>query len=224
MQTKSLLSRNLGVVSALGASISIASFAQPTLAASIFDFSKNPQENFASDSFTSAGVTATLSNSNSTGASNNNTLQSNSLGLCGFARVGISLGRCGYGSADPTGGISAFQTKFNRNVIVKSIQVTDFSSNFLSSGKLEISTDNINFTPFTFTGTTTLNLGGIHVAAHQALYHRTSGVFSGINKTGIIRFNNLSVHEVPGPLGILGVTAAFGWSRKLKKKAKLVNV
>jgi len=223
MLAKSLV-RNLGVLSSLGATLSIASFAQPVMAASIFDFSKNPTVNIATESFTSAGVTATLSNSNSTGAANNNTLNFNSLGLCGFARVGTSTGRCGYGSTVPTGGISAFQTKFNRNVIVKSIDVTDFSSTFLSSGQLEISTDNINFTPFTFTGNTTLDLGDIHVAAHQVLYHRTSGVFSQTNQTGIIRFNNLSVHEVPGPLGILGVTAAFGWSRKLKKKAKLVNV
>jgi hypothetical protein len=144
--------------------------------------------------------------------------------LCGFARVGISLGRCGYGSSDQTGGITAFQTTFNHDVIVNSIQVTDFSSNFLSSGTLEISTDNINFTPFTFSGTTTLSLGGISVAANQSLFHRTSGVFSTANQTGIIRLNNLTVEKVPGPLGILGLSAAFGWSRKLRKKAKTVNI
>jgi hypothetical protein len=224
MEFRYLLFSRLATLGALGTTISIASFAQPVMAASIFNFSKTPRVNLASETFTDAGVALTLSNSNSTGQFNNNTLNFNAVGLCAFARVGISRGRCGYGNGDPTGTISAFQTTFNHDVFVKSIQVSDFSSNFISSGTLEISTDNINFTPFTFSGATTLVLGDILLAANQSLYHRTSAVFSKANQTAIIRFNNLTVHKVPGPLGVLGVTVAFGWSRKLKKRVKLTTV
>lgn len=42
--------------------------------------------------------------------------------------------------------------------------------------------------------------------------------FSGFDNQGEWFVDNVSVHEVPGPLPVLGVAAAFGYSRKLRSR------
>lgn len=189
-------------------------------AATIFDFTKNSAINSPSESFTSGDVTLTLQNSNSSGELNNNTLNFNKNGLCAFAAVGTSEGRCGYGSADPNGGITEFQAVFNKSVLVNSYEVTDFSSSFLNSVFFEVSLDNNPLPPFSITSTGTVIVGGLPVQANQAVFIRTSGNFSTLNETGIVRINSLNVTDVPGPLGVMGVASAIAWSKQLKKRTK----
>lgn len=210
--------KQLSASAALGLAVTTASFGGSANAATIFDFSK-PATNSASEPFIAGGITLTLQNSNSTGELNNNTLNFNNNGLCAFAAVGISTGRCGYGSAVPTGGITAFEAVFNKPVAVNSFQVTDFSD-LLSSASFEVSLDNNTFTAFPITSAGTVSLGGVVLPANQTVFIRTSAAFSDANQTGVVRINNLNVTEVPGPLGIMGLAGAIGWSKQLKKRTK----
>lgn len=191
----------------------------PAKSAVVFDFSSNPATNFSSKVYSSSGIDLSISNSNSTGALNNNTFNTNSSGLCAWASVGTSAGRCGYGNTDPTGGISSFQASFSKSVILNSFNVTYFPSHVINQGNIEVSFDNINFMPASsFTSTGTESLSGFEIAANQNFFIKTSANFTTANQTGIFRINNLNVTDVPGPLSILGLGAALGWSRKIKKK------
>lgn len=207
----------------LGALAVVALSADPSQAAVIFDVSSNPAQNLTSAVFTSGGIDLTINNSNATGSTNPGTINFNSAGLCAFAAVGISQGRCGYGNGLQSGGITSFQLSFNKPVFLNSFEVTDFSNLVLSSGLIEVSTDNSFFVPFLVDANGTIPLGGIEVAANETIFVRTSGTFSTNDPTGLIRVNNLNVAEVPGPLGVLGLGAAFGLSRQLKKKTSSYN-
>jgi hypothetical protein len=185
-------------------------------AAVIFDFTSENPINSQSKSFSAGGINLTANNSNSTGT-NPGTLNTNNKGLCAFASVGSSTGRCGYGT-DPASGVSAFEFSFDRSVFLNTLDISDFSSSFISAGQIKFSPDNINFIPLNFTGLGTLNLGGIELAANQTFFVQTSATFSGENETGLFRINNLNVTDVPGPIGFMGFGAALGWSRQIKKK------
>jgi hypothetical protein len=211
--------KQLSTSAALGLAVTAASFGGSASAATIFNFSKSPT-NSPSEPFVSDGITLTLQNSNSSGELNNNTLNFNNAGLCAFAAVGTSTGRCGYGAADPSGGITAFQAVFNKPVAINSFEVTDFSNLLLSSASFEVSLDNITFTPFSITSTGTVSLGGVELPANQTIFIKTSGIFSTANESGLVRINSFNVTEVPGPLGIMGLAGAIGWSKQLKKRTK----
>jgi len=212
--------KQLSSSAALGLAVTVASFGGSANAATIFNFSKTPALNSTSEPFVSNGITLTLQNSNSSGELNNNTLNFNNAGLCAFAAVGTSSGRCGYGAGVPSGGITAFQAVFSKPVAINSFEVSDFSDLLLSSALFEVSLDNTTFTPFSFTSTGTVSLGGVVVQANQTIFIKTSGIFSTPNQSGLLRINNLNVTEVPGPLGIMGLAGAIGWSKQLKKRTK----
>lgn len=189
--------------------------------AAVFDFS-SASTNSSIKTLLDSGVTLTTSNSNSTGT-NPNTVNTNPLGLCAWTKVGTSnggLGRCGYGTGDPNAGVSSFEFKFDKPVTLNSLEISQFESPDISLGTIGFSTDNINFTNLSF-NSTGVKPFSFNAMANQTIYVRTSATFGQGSDTGIFRVNNLNATEVPGPLPILGVGAAFSMSRKMRKLSNI---
>jgi hypothetical protein len=189
--------------------------------AAVFNFTSPPTGNASIKSFLDSGITLTASNSNSTGSdpANLNTLNNTGQGFCAWAKVGTTnggLGRCGYGPTDPNGGVSSYQFAFDKPVSFNSFNVSNFESPEISSGTIGFSTDNVNFTDVLFnsTGNKAISFSAL---AGQPVFVRTSATFGPGSDTGIFRLGSLDVTEVPGPLPIMGVGAAFSMSRKMRR-------
>lgn len=185
-------------------------------AISIFNTTSGSSTNNTSLSFTSGGLTLTASNSNSTG-NKPGTINTTPAGLCAFTAVGTpAVGRCGYGT-NPSSGVSEFQLIFNAPVNIQSFNVNSFETANITQGTVGFSLDGVNYTSFNFNsnGSVATNFSA---GAGQSIFVQTSATFSNSLNTGLFRINSFTVEEVPGPLPILGAAAAFGWSRKLKRK------
>jgi hypothetical protein len=165
-----------------------------------------------------------VSGSNSTGETNNGTVNTNNNGLCVWSRVGLSdgIGRCGYGGADPNGGISRLQFSFNQPVRFNSFDVTGFDSPYLSSGTIGFSLDNVNFTTLEFTGNGPQSIS-FEAMAGQTVYIQTTGVTATIEQTGVFRINQLNVTKVPAPLPLLSLGLAFRHTQKLQCLSHRLN-
>lgn len=208
-------------------------YAAPARAVSgSFNFSINPEENFSTKDFnsTTGGFTTTVSDP-VTGAFEPAAggLNATSQGLCAWSYTGTTGGRCGYNVSDgaSTGsGLTGFTLSFNQFVYLDSIQISQFAP---STGTTALSNATINFynpssgqtAAFSITGpNTTYNFSTLFgVSAGTELFVTTDALTAASNG-GVFRIQSLSVSDVPGPLPLLGVGAAFGWSRKLRKKIK----
>ncbi len=204
------------------AGLALASFSSLLLesrsaSAKVFVTTSPSSTNQSSAPFTSNGVTLTISNSNSTG-NNPNTVNTNPTGLCAWTAVGTSaVGRCGYGTS-ASAGVSAFQLSFSAPVTLSSFRIAGFESANISQGSLGFSLDNSNFTDFTFSsdGDVAVNFAA---GQNQPIFLRTSATFNAGADTGIFRISQFTTQEsAPAPLSILGAAAAFGWSRRIKRK------
>jgi hypothetical protein len=196
--------------------------------AAVFDLTSASSINAASIVVLDSGLTLTVDNSNSTGL-NPNTINTNTPGLCAFAATGTSgVGRCGYGDANGVG-ISSFQMSFDKPVSFNSFDISDYDAGNgttnMSEGKISFSLDNINFTDFTFSSTGTKSLPSLfqNLTANQTIYVKTEATFATSQNTGNFRINNINATEVPGPLPILGVSAAFSMSRKFRRLSAKTN-
>lgn len=200
------------------ASLSLLVIDGKAASAATFDFSSASSINSSSVSKSVGGFTLTAFDSNSIG-NNPNTINTNPLGLCAWAAVGTSgFGRCGYGNS-PGNRISAFKLSFNEPAVLQSFRIRQFDPVATSEGTVAFSLDNVTFSEFDFTnnGIVATNFS---VGANQPIFVKTSATFTPANttNTGIYRIDDFEAQSVPGPLPILGAAAAFGWSRKLKRK------
>ncbi|MEB3334203.1 MAG: hypothetical protein VKP70_04390 [Cyanobacteriota bacterium] len=207
----------------VGAGLACWLFPIPALAAS-FDFSSDPATNTPIKTFVDQGLTLTVGGSNSTGELNNGTVNTNNNGLCMWSRVGLSdgVGRCGFGGADPNGGISRLQFTFDQPVRINSFAVTGFDSPYISSGTIGFSLDNTNFTTLQFTGNGPQTIS-FEAQAGQTIYILTSAVTSTAEQTGVFRINQLNVSQVPAPLPLLGLGLAFSQTHKLQRLSHRLN-
>lgn len=188
----------------------------------IFDVQKNPEVNQPTFSFTESGVTLNVSNPSGT-SSGFTTLNSSSSGLCAFADIGTTASRCNYGP-DGTAGNPGVDEKFNGFTLTfdKPGQLNSVLASLLSA----VSSPSITFTAGTQTQTFTNFTQGqtltfaspLSLAAGESVFVTSSGTGTGANGSGAFRINSINYTEVPGPLGYLGIAAAFGYSRKLKAK------
>lgn len=186
--------------------------------AAVFDFTSAVSTNSSIKTLLDSGMTLTTSNSNSTGT-NPNTVNTNPMGLCAWTKVGTTnggLGRCGYGTGNPNAGISSFEFKFDKPVVLNSLEISQFDAPNIGLGTIGFSTDNINFTNLSF-NSTGVKPFSFKAMANQPIFVRTSAEFGPNSDTGIFRIGRLNTTEVPGPLPILGVGAAFSMSRKLRQ-------
>jgi hypothetical protein len=197
-----------------------------------FNFSIDPEVNFSSRAFNSStgGFTATVSSPVASGFQPaTGGLNASSQGLCAWSSTGTTAGRCGYnvaGGAPSGSGLRGFTLSFNQFVFLDSFQISQFAP---STGATPVNNASMNFHSSSSGQTVAFNITGpgttytfstpLSVAAGADLFITTSGLTSSSNG-GVFRMQSLSVSDVPGPLPLLGVGAAFGWSRKLRRKMK----
>jgi hypothetical protein len=176
--------------------------------------------NSSQASFMSVGdinVKLTIFDSNSVGSRNNSTVNFNNMyGLCAWTSVGTTgFGRCGYG-VDPAGSVSAFTFRFDEDVVIRSFNVSSFSSQELSQGTVRFSRDQQTFVDVSFSSPGEQSLD-FHAPANQAIRVSSSGIFAPGNpySTGLIRIDTLNVTPVPAPMAASGPAALYYFSRKL---------
>lgn len=209
----------LALVATLSANPGTAALAVQTV---VFDVTKNPEVNQSTFSFTQSGVTLDVTNPLGTVAGFT-TLNSASSGLCAFADIGSTASRCNYGPGGSAGNpgvdekFNGFTLSFNKPGELNSVLASLLSA---------VSSPSITFTAGTqaqtfsnFTQGQTLNFTTpFSLAAGESIIVTTSGSGTGGNGSGAFRINNVNFTEVPGPIGYLGVAAAFRYSRKIKSK------
>lgn len=153
-------------------------------------------------------------------------VNTNSDGLCAWAKVGTTGGRCGFNtSAGFTGQtLTQLQGTFNKTVILNSFIIGAFSSGNIGttltfqSGAFSETFTIVNSAPTTYNFTIPNK-----IAAGDTLDIISTGNNTTGTNGGFFRIRSLDVTDVPGPLPLLGGAAAFGWSRKLRKKTKVAR-
>lgn len=206
----------------------LASSPAQAFTAASFNFSTDPEENFSSKPFTSdiGDLIATVSDP-ITGSfvPASGGLNASPLGLCAWARVGTVAGRCGYNvvnGATEGSGLTGFKLTFSNtkenNLFLRSFNISQFAPSTLIGSSLTFSSGTSSQT-FAITGSNTSYsfLDPFVVAPNKQVIVTSSG-FSTTDNGGTFRIESLNVEDVPGPLPLLGLGAAFGFSRKLKRK------
>lgn len=141
---------------------------------------------------------------------------SSSQGLCLYAQSQDGTPRCGGSGSVPTPFTYDFiEMTSNRDIfftggIVKQITGTANAVNISSSiGGPVLASIPASQTPFSFSP--------IFVSSSQSVFFSGSGINTST------RLESFSFEEVPGPLPLLGAAAAFGTSRRIRKKLKSLS-
>jgi len=206
----------------LAASASIAAVAAPEKAHAAFNFSNVPAVNANSQTFTDAGISLTVDNpvTGFTGGGVN----TNASGLCAWLQNSSNLGmpgkRCGYvdGTSAQSATLTGLTFTFDQRVRLKSF---DFSSLSGTSSATLTFSQGSKSAAFTVSGTVPSPRTfspAFTVEANTPLTLTSSGVVSTTTISGEMRINGLEVEAVPGPLPLFGAAAAFGWSRRLRRR------
>jgi hypothetical protein len=156
-------------------------------------------------------------------------IRQNSMGVCVWAKVGNSdtTGRCNvnpfnnvnYVGAELTGLTGVVdQASWLKSFTIGQFQETSTISNATINFKL----GGTIIQSFNITGVDTYTFSSpILLAAGQNLEIITSGVSSDSVNGSAIRISTFDIDAtVPGPLPLLGASAAFGWSRKIRRQIK----
>jgi hypothetical protein len=129
--------------------------------------------------------------------------------------VGATNGS-GFSGAELTG----FTGVFNRDTVLRSFTIGQFApAAFITGAQIKFKVgatvlETVNPTAAGFFNLTT----PITLAAGQNLEIITSGS-SSANNGAVIRISSFEADaSVPGPLPLLGASAAFGWSRQLRRR------
>ena len=154
-------------------------------------------------------------------------IRQNPLGVCVWAKIGDTNGRCNVNPGSDPGFVGAqlsgLTGTVNQSSVLKSFTVGQFQ---------ELSSISNATIAFRLGGTIiqSLNINGtglypltspILLAAGQNLEIITSGVSSDSVNGSAIRISTFDIDAaVPGPLPLLGASAAFGWSRKIRRQIK----
>ena len=211
-----------------GAAAALSLVANPAQAVQSVSFSTTTTdvENNTSKSFSStpSGVTFTVTNPSPV-FSTVGGVNTNSQGLCAWAQVGTTGGRCNFNVNDGFSGqsLTQLQGTFDKRVILTSFTIGAFSAGNsgttlkFESGTLSEMFTIANTSPATYNFTTPFE-----IAEGDTLDIISTGSNTTGTNGGFFRISSLEVNDVPGPLPLLGGAAAFGWSRKLRKKTKVV--
>ena len=200
---------------------------QSNALAASFSFVSPTDTSATSASVSANGTTFTLSNPQWTGGVTNG-IRRGTAGVCAWAVVGTlaNSGRCdvnvgatngsGFSGAELTG----FTGVFNRDTVLRSFTIGQFApAAFITGAQIKFKVgatvlETVNPTAAGFFNLTT----PITLAAGQNLEIITSGSSSAPNGA-VIRISSFEADaSVPGPLPLLGASAAFGWSRQLRRR------
>jgi hypothetical protein len=197
---------------------SVASFttfvAVPAHATIVVDLTGQSGTSVGSRSFTEGDLTVTFGPSLS---SPQIVTASSAQGLCLFANSSDGTIRCGVsGTSEQPSEYNFLQLTSNRDIFLTGGSVNQIltalggNSNSISITS-SIGGSELASVPNTLGAFSTTPL---FVSASQPLF------FTGEGLNTATRLNNFTFEEVPGPLPVLGAAAAFGASRRIRKKIK----
>jgi hypothetical protein len=196
--------------------------------AATFDFRVPLNASSSSKGVTVEGSTFTLSNPLWTSTTSiTNGIRQNPLGVCVWASVGTADGRCNVNPLDSSGNVGAKLSGLSGSVsktsYLKSFTIGQYAGT-ISNAAIQFKLGNtvLETLSINSSGTKTLPTP-ILLAAGQSLQILTFGDGANPNDTAgsSIRISTFDIDAaVPGPLPLLGASAAFGWSRKLRRLVK----
>lgn len=219
MQTMNF--KRISTLVVAGVAILATQAAQPARAI-VFDFTSNPAGNATTFTYQSTppGINLDVFTPSTFGTPLPTTFNSTPVGLCAWAVVGSSGGRCGY-NLDPSQGINGFKIKFDQAVTIYSfLLASDPGVQNIDSATVGFSLDNVTFNSSPIfsdsdKGTLISLLTPFNAPANTDIFVKTTATLKIGFDSGVIRLATL---QVPGPLPVLGAAAALGWSRKLRKR------
>ena len=200
---------------------------QSNALAASFSFVSPTDTSSTSAAATVGGTTFTLSSPQWSGGVPNGIRQGPN-GVCAWAVVGTEAnsGRCDVNVGSTTGSgfsgseLTGFTGVFNQSTVLRSITIGQYApGGQISNAQIQFKVggtvlETLNPTAAGFFNLTT----PITLAAGQNLEIVTSGTSSAANGA-VIRISSFDADvSVPGPLPLLGASAAFGWSRQLRRR------
>jgi hypothetical protein len=158
-------------------------------------------------------IILTLSNPQGTNLPTSS-INRNIAGLCAYADVGTSGGRCALTSGS-NAVLNGFSLSFDKSVFLRQFDIAGLAN--VTSGSIAFGANQFNFT----SGGTQTFVTPFLVSAGSTIFVTTTAVTPG-PQGGVFRLANLQVAfapaAVPGPLPLLGAGAAFAYSRKLRTR------
>jgi hypothetical protein len=198
---------------------------QSNALAASFSFTSPTDTSASSASASADGATFTLSNPQWTGGVVNG-IRRGTRGVCAWAVVGTSpdSGRCDVNVNDGFSGaqLTGFTGVFDRPTVLRSITIGQYAPpGQISNALIQFKVGSTVLATVSPTAAGFFNLTTpITLAAGQNLEIITSGSSSASNGA-VIRISSFDADvSVPGPLPLLGASAAFGWSRQLRRRIK----
>ena len=201
---------------------------QSNALAASFSFVSPTDTSVPSASRTVGDTTFTLSSPQWTGGVTNG-IRLGTGGVCAWAIVGTlaNSGRCDV-NVGATGGsgfsgaqLTGFTGVFDRDTVLRSINIGQFApAASITNAQIQFKINGSVLATLSPTAAGFFNLPTpITLAAGQNLEIITSGS-SSANNGAVIRISSFDADDVPapGPLPVLGASAAFGWSRKLRRR------
>ncbi|MFN5161233.1 MAG: hypothetical protein ACK5IA_05020 [Cyanobacteriota bacterium] len=212
----------------LGTSLTLLAGQAAEARTAVIKFTSNPRTTTSSRDFTDNGITVTadepvganLDRNAGFGSGGINTDLKN--GICSYLKSGDPA-KCQYG-ADGGVYLYGYTLTVDTSVEFRSFNIT--RGRGLSSGTITFSAPGVSDQTFSFenpsgTGQNTFPkvfAPGFFVNAFVPVTVRTTGVVISDPEGGSFRINNLEIAEVPAPLPLLGAAAAFGWSRRMRRR------
>jgi hypothetical protein len=190
---------------------SIVTFApSPAQATIVVDLTGQLGTSVGPRSFTEGDLTVTFGTSSS---SPQTVTASSAQGLCLFANSSDGTPRCGIaGTSEQPSEYNFLQLISNRDIFLTGGFVNQIN-NIAGSNGISITSfiggPDLAIIPNALGSFTTTSL---FVSASQPLF------FTGDGLNTATRLSNFTFEEVPGPLPVLGAAAAFGASRRIRKK------
>jgi len=196
---------------------------QSNALAASFSFVSPTDTSATSAAATVGGTTFTLSSPQWTGGVPNGIRQGPN-GVCAWAVVGTEAGsgRCDANVANRFSGaqLTGFSGVFNQSTVLRSITLGQYApAGQISNAQIQFKVGGTVLETLTPTAAGFFNLTTpITLAAGQNLEIVTSGTSTAANGA-VIRISSFDADvSVPGPLPLLGASAAFGWSRQLRRR------
>ncbi|MFN5696759.1 MAG: hypothetical protein ACK486_06975, partial [Cyanobacteriota bacterium] len=212
----------------LGTSLTLLAGQAAEARTAVIKFTSDPRTTTSTRDFTDNGITVTADNAVGNnlgtdagfGSGGINTDLKN--GLCSYLKSG-NPAKCQYG---PAGGVFLYGYDLTVDTAVEFRSFDITRGKGLSSGTIKFSAPGVADQTFSFenplgTGKNVFSkvfAPGFFVNAFVPVTVLTTGVVISDPEGGSFRINNLEIAEVPAPLPLLGAAAAFGWSRRIRRR------
>lgn len=218
--------RSIAKISGSSTILALITFAGNAQALTVFNFTTPSATNYTSNnlpSFTVNSVTASFSNPQGTLINQSALFNTKSSGICAWYAINNSTGRCGALNGID-GSNNSELTGFNLTLsasqpqVLKSFTITNPQN--VNNGSITFAQGSLSET-FNFAGSGgTFNFSSFIAQSGTPILVSSFGTAVDASDSAAYRLTGLNVEPVPGPLPALGVFAAFGYARTLRKKCR----